>query len=144
MQLNGIIVGGLIPALFFGISGIFVKASTSSGIGLGVYLLAVGVGVLVAGMVFYYFEPEVDINICSGLFAWSAGFFWAVGGGLLALALLKYGTPIATLVPLYNMNTLITVLLGLIIFSEWQDVNLMKLLWGTLLIMVGGSLVATS
>jgi len=144
MQLNGIIVGGLIPALFFGISGIFVKASTSSGIGLGIYLLTVGAGVLMAGLIFYYFEPQADINIRSGFFAWSAGFCWAVGGGLVALALLKYGTPIATLVPLYNMNTLVTVLLGLIIFAEWQDVDLVKLLGGTLLIVVGGSLVATS
>jgi uncharacterized membrane protein len=69
---------------------------------------------------------------------------WAIAAGLVAVALTSYGVPVARLVPLYNMNTLVAVLLALVVFSEWRDVNAVKLLVGSLLIIAGGSLVATS
>ena len=38
----GLIIGGLIPAILFGFTAIFTKASTHTGIGLGLYLILTG------------------------------------------------------------------------------------------------------
>jgi transporter family protein len=54
----------------------------------------------------------------------------------------KFETPIAKLTPLYNMNTLIVVLLALWIFAEWKEVKVLQLLIGAVLIVMGGVLVA--
>ncbi len=72
------------------------------------------------------------------------GVSWALGAGLVAVAIAKYGMPISKLVPIYNTNTLITVLIGFVVFLEWRDVNPAKLLIGAALVLVGTTLVATS
>jgi hypothetical protein len=40
------------------------------------------------------------------------------------------------------MNTLITVLLALWVFAEWKTVHIPQLLLGSILIVIGGTLVA--
>ena len=54
----------------------------------------------------------------------------------------KYSASISTLVPLYNLNTLIAVSVGLLVFAEWKTVAVPQLLFGSVLIVVGGTLVA--
>ena len=44
---------------------------------------------------------------------------------------------------LYNMNTLVTVIGALLIFSEWKDVPLLRSLLGSVLIVTGGVLVSS-
>lgn len=46
----GIVIGGLVPALLFGISGICQKFSNQHGISTGVYVLSVGIGVVLVGV----------------------------------------------------------------------------------------------
>ena len=58
--------------------------------------------------------------------------------------LLHLDGQIAQLVPLYNMNTLVAVILALIVFSEWQELQLVKLLLGTVLIVAGAIFVANA
>ena len=72
------------------------------------------------------------------------GLTWAVAAGLVAFALSKYSTPISKLVPLYNMNTLVAVCIGLVAFAEWKDVHISKLIIGSVLVVIGGTLVANS
>ena len=60
------------------------------------------------------------------------------------IALTKYDASISQLVPLYIMNTLFTVLLGLLIFSEWATVSSPKLIVGSILIVIGGTLAASA
>jgi uncharacterized membrane protein len=55
---------------------------------------------------------------------------------------MKYQTPLAKLVPLYNMNTLITAGLALIIFAEWRDADPLRLFIGAGLIVLGGIFVS--
>lgn len=64
--------------------------------------------------------------------------------GLVAYTLLNFNVPISQLVPLYNMNTLVAVVLALIIFAEWRDLHAIKLLSGSALIVLGAILVANS
>lgn len=70
------------------------------------------------------------------------GASWAAGMALVALALTRYGVPLSKLAPLYNMNTLVVVLLALIVFAEAREVAFPRLLLGTLLILAGGVVVA--
>ena len=139
-----ILIGGIIPALLFGLAGVFQKASTNFGITTGAYLICIGIGVCLTGIIITAISREININLHSASFAFLIGIAWSLGMGLVAIALNRYSASLATLVPLYNMNTLVAVVLALIIFAEWKDVSTAKLLAGTLLITVGGTLVANS
>jgi uncharacterized membrane protein len=61
---------------------------------------------------------------------------------LVELAIARYGTPLAKLAPLYNMNTLVVVILALLFFAEARDVAVPKLITGAVMIVIGGMLVA--
>lgn len=143
-QAMGFIVGGILPALLFGISAIFQKLSNQGGIGLGIFLFSTGTGICAIGTVLYLVLPSKAVSFSSGGYAFLMGMTWAVGVALVAVGLTKYGVPLSKLVPLYNMNTLVAVLLGLWIFGEWQSVAVVKLALGALLIVIGGTLVASS
>ncbi len=140
----GLIVGGLLPALLFGVAGVLQKASMQAATGLGPYLIGTGLGVIITGVLVYGLVPQRSMPIVGLSYAVLMGLFWSAAVGLVAVGLTTYGLPLAKLVPLYNMNTLVAVLLGLWLFAEWQNVMLAKLLLGALLIVVGGFLVATA
>lgn len=143
-SMTAVIIGGIIPAIFFGLSGVFAKPSTGAGISTGWYLICSGLAIAAVGILVSILIPDKTISLRSGFFASLVGFTWAVAAGMVALALTKYGVPISRLVPLYNMNTLVAVFIGLVVFAEWKDVNAVKLVFGSLLIVAGGVLVATS
>ena len=138
------LLGGFLPALIYGGSAIFQKISTSLGISLSAYLVATGIGVAIVGIGFYVFDNSFAFSIKSGLYACAFGLTWGIATGLVAYTLLNFEVPISQLVPLYNMNTLVAVILALIVFSEWKDLNTIKLLSGSALIVAGAILVANS
>lgn len=141
-QTAGLLIGGLIPALAYTASNTLAKSSTQAGIGIGPYLLFVGAGILVVGMVFALLMPLGSVSLRSGTQSVLMGFAWGVGTGAIALALSRYQSTLSQLVPLFNMNTLLTVLLALWIFAEWKEVRVPQLLLGSVLIVIGGTLVA--
>lgn len=143
-QTLGLIIGGLLPAVFFGLSAVFSRPATQIGISTGFYLMINGLAIATVGLIFCLIFPDRIVSLRSGLFTVLVGSTWAIAAGLVAIALTHYGAPIARLVPLYNMNTLVAVLIGLVVFSEWREVDTLKLMMGALLIIIGGSLVATS
>jgi len=139
----GIVVGGIIPAVLFGVSGICQKLSNQNGISTGAYVISVGLGVLLVGVVLCLFNTSQTANAKSIIPAVTMGVCWGVGVLLVAMAISKYGTKLSVLAPLYNMNTLVTVVGALFIFSEWKDLNVVKLIIGAVLIVAGGVLVST-
>ena len=141
-QTFGMIIGGVAPAVLFGLSGVFAKSSTQAGIGLPFYLGIVGLAAIVVGAMFHLYEPDTTVSSQSALYASLVGSTWALGAGLAALGLMKFQVPVSKLVPLYNMNTLIAVLLGLWVFSEWKAISIPQLLLGSVFIVVGGVLVS--
>ena len=143
-QTVGILLGGVLAAVFFGLSGAFVKSATQAGIGTGLFLLCAGIGTGLAGLLLFLLLPDKTFSLRSGAYSSLTGLSWALGAGLVSVAIAKYAMPISKLVPIYNTNTLITVLIGLVIFLEWKDVNPAKLLLGAVLVIVGTTLVATS
>lgn len=143
-QTWGLVIGGLLPALLFGFSNVFAKAANSAGIGLGLYIISIGASVAVVGILIYLLQPDNTFSLKALLHTAGVGLSWAIGSACIAYALVKHSARISTLVPLFNMNSLVAVLLGLWLFAEWKDVNALKLLAGAVLIAVGGTLVASA
>jgi drug/metabolite transporter (DMT)-like permease len=141
-ELIGLVIGGLLPAVLFGVNGVLAKASTEAGIGLGVYLLVIGAGVTLTGVLFLFIDPSRAFSAKAGWLTLAMGVTWGLGVGLVGIALTKYGAPLSKLVPLYNFNTLVAVLLALWVFSEWEKVQALKLVLGAVLVIIGGTLVA--
>lgn len=141
-KLLGLIIGGLLPALVYGIAGIFAKTSTNMGMPVGGHLISIGVATGLTGVFFSWILPSSMPSIGAIASSSMLGLFWGLGTGFVALGLLKYRTPLAKLVPLYNMNTLITVVLALIIFAEWKQTNTVQLVVGAGFIILGGLLVS--
>ena len=139
-----LLIGGFLPAFIYGGSAIFQKFSTNIGISISTYLVAVGLGVAIAGAGFYFFDNPVPFSIKASSFASLFGLTWGIASGLVAYSLINFNIPISQLVPLYNMNTLIAVLLALVIFSEWKDLHTVKLLAGSVLIVIGAIFVANA
>lgn len=139
-----LLLGGFLPAFIYGGSALFQKISISHGISLSAYLVATGLGVAIVGVGFFIFDNSFSLSIKSGFYAFSFGLTWGIASGLVGYTLLNYQVPVSQLVPLYNMNTLVAVILALIFFSEWKDLHMIKLLSGSTLIVVGAVLVANS
>lgn len=140
----GLLIGGIIPAFLFGFAGICQKWSSNQGVPLGIHLFCIGFSVMVIGILLHFFTPsEAPFRLASTIPSFLLGLTWGIGSCGIIYAIIKYSSPLAKLVPLYNMNTLITVVLALFIFKEWQEVNLLKLSIGTLAIIIGGILIST-
>ena len=140
----GILIGGLIPALLFGLFAIFTKASGQHLLATSPYLVILGLAIATVGVIS---APILGTGLSTlslrGIgFGIAAGLFWGVAMLLVSYALLKLRTPIAVLAPLYNMNTLIAVILGLWVFSEWREAQAVPLVVGAILITTGGIIVA--
>lgn len=140
----GLIIGGVLPAILFGLANTLQKPGAQGGLGTGGYLLAIGAGVLTTGLVITFCSQDKTFPVRPAVIAWSIGVLWSLAMALIAVSLGRYGTPISKLVPLYNTNTLVAMALALAVFSEWKEVALGRLLLGAILIVMGGLLVSRS
>ncbi len=141
-QTLGLIIGGLVPALCFGYSNIAVKLSTNAGLSIPFVLLFAGLGNIAVATVLLFVFPDHSVTMRSGLWMFTGGVAWAFGMSGVTIAIVKFGAPVSQLTPLFNMNTLVAVLLALLIFAEWQNVKVPQLLLGSVFIVIGGTLVA--
>ena len=143
-KLIPLIVGGVIPAVLYGITGIFQKLSARDGGSAAMYLVCFGATTTLAGILFHFLQPEGIGSSRSIGWALVAGVTFAAGAGLISVALIKYQAAISQLSPLYNMNVLITVAVGLWLLAEYRQVQLGPLLVGSVLIAIGAVLVANA
>lgn len=140
-QTAGLLVGGAIPAVGYAVFALGTKIATQGGLGAGPFLVLVGTGCLVVGAVFWKLLPA-GMEASAAGWGLAAGLAWAAGTGLVSLALARWGVPISKLNPIYNTNTLLTVLAGLVLFGEWRQVHPLQLLVGAALILAGSLLVS--
>ncbi len=137
-----ILLGGVLPAVLLGMTGIFQKLSANARIGTGPFLIGVGITTAVVGGVFMLLERDVTVSQKSALYTILFGLVWATAIGCIAIALRRFDGQISQLVPLYNMNTLVAVLIGLVVLAEWRTVDPRKLAVAAVLIVAGGILAA--
>jgi drug/metabolite transporter (DMT)-like permease len=137
-----IVIGGLIPAFAFGTSAIFQKGAMQAGMGAGTYLLYNGLIMAAAGLAL---RPALsETNWGSGqaiLLALMGDLLFAVASGAINLAVARMAAPIA---PITVISSLVTVILGFIVFREHIGVKAVQLMGGALLVVGGAALVATS
>ena len=137
------VVYGIIAAVCFGVTNILFKVAQQKG-SLSPYylsfLIALG-AVLVSGL-FLAFNPDFQFELKSNSLALAAGMLWAIGMLAVAVAIVQKAD-IARLAPIFNANTLVTVLLGIIFLKELPDISQMfRVVAGAILIVVGAVLVS--
>jgi drug/metabolite transporter (DMT)-like permease len=140
----GIIIGGLLPTIIFGIGGVFVKASNQQGISLNYFVLLTGIGAIVISIISFFVYNEKSVIFKSGINAFLVGASWLLGVLLVTLALTKYKIPLSIISPLNCTTSLFTVVPAIIIFSEWKETLVIRLIIGTILIIMGAMLVTTT
>lgn len=110
------------------------------GISPGILLAVMGVQIVIIGLVYSFVFKEYTLTLKSGILTSCTGIVWACATCFISVALSKYNMPISNLVPLFNMNTLVAVCLGLVVFAEWKNINLIRLFAASVLIVIGGIL----
>lgn len=138
----GLLIGGLLPAIIYALSGTLQKVPAKAGVGVGPYLTLLGLGVSLVGVIACFVLPRGTASWLGLGSSGAVGVIWGLGTGAVLWALSATGVPIAKLVPLYNMNTLFAVLLGLWFFAEAKELQLLPLLGGAALIALGSVLVS--
>ncbi len=138
----GVILGGLLPALCFGVSSVLMKFAARAGIGLGPYVLSLAAGVGLYGA-FTAFTQSGRLASGRGvLFAALVGLTWAIGMALIQVALTRYHAAISQIVPLHMLNLIVTIALGFLLFAEARDLDAGRLIIGAVLMGLGAVLVA--
>ncbi len=139
---------GILAALSFGLSAIAAKISTSKDyLGMPATELAALtlIGVAVGFLAFIIFSGGLHKTVQepkSMFIGVSVGLFWALGQVILYYALIK-GADIARMAPIYNLNTLVVVILAVFILKEVPDKGVsIRIIFGAILITAGAVLVS--
>lgn len=143
-QVLGILIGGILPAVSYGLVGVLTKAGSKWGLSAGPFLLVVGVAIVLASIPFFLLVPERAFSMRSALWSFAVGLVWAAGTGCLAIGIVRYGMPVGKLVPIHALSTLVAVFLSLWLLREWREVNAFQLLLGSFFVVAGAILVARS
>jgi uncharacterized membrane protein len=144
MELRTLLIGGIIPATLLGSGTVLMKMSLRSGISLPVYLMIVGGTVLLYGSAAAVFTSGRTLTPLGGAFALGMGAAWATAIFCMSYGISVLKLPVSVIAPLTNSNALIAVLLSSIVFAEWRELSLIKVLCGTVLIVAGATIVSTA
>ena len=143
-----LVVIGILTAFAFGISTVLNKVASSPsyfGIEPRAAGLFVGIGIAATFALYFLLSGGLSMpsnNIAVGT-ALAAGVFWAVGT-LLVLAAFAGGADASKLAPIFNMNTLVVVGLGIVLLHELpSQPQMLRVVGGAVLIVLGGILVST-
>lgn len=137
------IIYGLIAAFFFALNTIIYKVAQQKGNFSPYYgILMFGIGAMIVSVIFFLFKPSFQFDWKSGGLAIIAGAVWAVGMVMVAIAL-SQKADVARLAPIYNVNTILAVLMAIIFLKEIPDVSQMfRVIVGAVLIVIGSVLVS--
>ncbi len=141
------LIYGLIAALFWGSYIVASKVATSEkyfGINpsyVSLFML-IGIAVVFIGSVIYEGKFVMPQNTNGIGFGVLAGVLWGLGM-IVSLKAITAGADVAKLTPIYNTNTLIAVLLGIILLHELPTAGeAIKVIVGAILIVIGAILVS--
>ena len=140
----GMLIGGVVPSILFALGAVFQKLSNKTSLSLNYYLISVGLGVAILGLVSTVFMED-------RLFAWQGSAFgilqglcFGTGIVLFALGITRFNLPVSQLGPITSTTTLFVVFFGFVFFSEYENVNVKSLVAGAILIVIGAILVGRS
>ncbi len=144
MNATGILVGGVIPALFLGLGTVLMRSSIVAGASIPTYLAVTGTTIALVGWI------SVALTGQAGGLRMSGGVGWAIAMALTwsaAIACISYGfgtlkLPVAVIAPLTNANALVAVAVAAVAFGEWRSLDVPMIVGGTLLISGGATLVS--
>jgi uncharacterized membrane protein len=106
--------------------------------------LLMGVGIIAAFACYWFSSDKVPfhMNVPSVAAGVGAGLLWALGM-VFALLALRGGADVARLVPLYNANTFVALLLAVVLLREVPGAkDMVRVGLGSVLVVAGGLLVA--
>ncbi len=133
-----VILGGIIPMLLFGLMTFPIKILNGK-LHFSYYILFTGIGVTLVGILaIFLFSNKGNITLTQLSLSIVNGLLWGTVTLLIFLALRNPTATISQLSPLYNGNTLIAMIIGLLFFAEWQNIVVWKTILGALLIILGG------
>jgi len=141
------IIYGLVAALFWGSYAVVSKMVTGTNYynfttNNATLLMLIGIGIVFVGY-FLTAKPSLPTNTNGILLGILAGGLWA-GGMIFSFLALRGGADVSKLTPIYNTNTLIAVILGILILHELpQQAQIVKVLLGAFLITIGAVLVSS-
>lgn len=140
---------GLFAAFAFGCSAVAMKLATSNrffGLDAGLAGVLSALGLAVVFLAYYFLfgnqANPLQANPVGLGVAVLVGILWGLGNLAVWIALSR-GADIAKMTPLYNTNTLIAVILGIVLLHELPNAgNALKVLLGAILIIAGAILVS--
>ena len=137
------IIYGIIGAIFFGLNTVIYKVASQKGNFSPYYgTFIFGLGVVLIFSIFLLFKPSFEFEWKSSGLALIAGIVWGLGFLAIAVAIAQKAD-VSRLSPIYNANTIITVLIGIIFLKEIPDTSqIFRVLAGAVLIIVGAVLVS--
>jgi len=139
-----VVIGGALPAFFWGVTAIFQKQSAAGGLPPAAYLTLFGVVIAVAGLVGTLVSRSFAWTGAGATYALLAGVTFSLGTGLISFALWRYGAPISKLAPILSCSVLVPVAIGALFLGEAASLNLARLGLGTVLVIGGAILVASA
>jgi uncharacterized membrane protein len=139
-----ILVGGVFPAILWGVTAIFQKQTAVASTGSAVYLIAFGTTCAVTGLIAAILWRPAPWTPEGLALAAIAGGCFAVATGLISFALFAYGVPVSKLAPIWSCNVLVTLAIGALFLGEAAEVDIVRLAAGTILIIAGALLVSNA
>lgn len=134
---------GLIAAFFFGFQTVIYKYAVQKG-NLSPYYSSflVALGIVAIFGIFLLFKPGINFEWKSNGLLFISGIIWGLGFLAIAIAIANKAD-VARIAPIYNTNTLIAVLLGILILKEVPDTTqILRVISGAVLIVIGAILVS--
>jgi len=137
---------GLVAAFFWGLYPIMFKISVNSNYfntPVQVGMIGFSLGVVIVSAVLYLPDLPISLNVefnkWGFFFSVIAGILWCLGQSAVTNALSHPSTNVSRLVVLYNVNTLITVLGGILLLNEIPESgDRVQIIIGAILIILGG------
>jgi len=143
MKMQSWIIYGLVAAFFFALNTILYKIAQQKGNFSSNYgILMFGIGVTIVAVAFFFLKPSFQFEWKSSGLAIISGIIWGIGMIAVAIAL-SQKADVARLAPIYNINTILAVLMGIIFLHEIPDATQMfRVIAGAVLIVIGAILVS--
>ena len=140
------LIGGVIPSILLGVSTVLMKLSLKNGISLPHFMTVIGITITIFGCIAAAIssEPAKTMSLGAGGYAILMGIAWAAATLSLSYGVAAFKLPVSVVAPLTNSNALVAVLMSCVIFSEWKNLEILKLAIGTLMIVGGATIVSLS